>query len=409
MLTVQKFGGSSVADAGKIARAAGIIAGEHNKGSELVVVLSAQGDATDELTEKALEINPDPPKRELDALLSAGEQISVSLMAMQLEKMGLPAVSLTGWQMGLLTDAEHGAARIRAVSTERIRAELDRGRIVIAAGFQGVDKSGDITTLGRGGSDTTAAALAAALHADKCQIYTDVEGVFTADPRKVPGAYRLEEIGYDEMLELSSLGSQVLHNRSVELARRGGVELEVLSSCVARPGTTVTDSAAGAEGGGICGVAADYGAALVRVGPLNGGFDAAGRVFDELGRAKISADMISVSPGGGACSVSFTVAGGDADAARQALEAAGLGRVCIDRRTAKVSVVGAGLPGSPGVAARLLGALCERGISVLAVSTGELKISVLVPAEQADIAAAAIHEKFFGLAARGQDFGLRAE
>lgn len=396
MLTVQKFGGSSVADARKIARVAGIIAGEYNKGNELVVVLSAQGDTTDELTEKALEISPDPPKRELDALLSAGEQISVSLMAMQLEKMGLPAVSLAGWQMGLLTDSGHGSARIRAVSTERIRAELDRGNIVIAAGFQGVDKFDDITTLGRGGSDTTAAALAAALHADKCQIYTDVEGVFTADPRKVPGAYRLEKIGYDEMLELACLGSQVLHNRSVELARRCGVELEVLSSYVARPGTTVTDSASCAETGAAGGVATDYGAALVRVELPSGGFEAAGHVFDELGRAKISADMISLSPGAdGACSVSFTVSGGDADAAQRVLEAEGLGRVCVDRRTAKVSVVGAGLPGSSGAAARLLGALCERGISVLAVSTGELKISVLVPAEQADIAAAAIHEKFF--------------
>ena len=384
MLTVQKFGGSSVADAQKIARVAGIIAGEHNKGSELVVVVSAQGDTTDELTEKALEINPRPPKRELDALLSAGEQVSASLMAMQLEKMGLPAVSLTGWQMGLLTDGSHGAARIRAVSTERIRAELERGRIVIAAGFQGVDSSDDITTLGRGGSDTTAAALAAALHADKCQIYTDVEGVFNADPRKIPGAYRLEEIGYDEMLELSSLGSQVLHNRSVELARHCGVELEVLSSSVPRPGTRVTDSSLVSEKAGITGIAVDYGTALVRVEDAGGGFEAAGRVFGALAREKINVDMISISTGAdGACRVSFTVAGTDAGTARQALESAGFERLCVDQHTAKVSVVGSSLSSSDGVAAKLLAALCSHGIPVFAVSTGELRISVLVPLDQA--------------------------
>lgn len=395
MLTVQKFGGSSVADARKIAHAAGIIAGEHNKGNEIVVVVSAQGDTTDELTEKALEISPSPSKRELDALLASGEQVSASLMAMQLEKMGIPAVSLTGWQMGLLTDGGHGAARIRAVSTSRIRSELERGRIVVAAGFQGVDSFDDITTLGRGGSDTTAAALAAALRADKCQIYTDVEGVFSADPRKVPGAYRLEKIGYDEMLELSSLGSQVLHNRSVELARRFGVELEVLSSGAARPGTTVRDGAAGAENGGVSGVAVDYGTAHVRVEQVRGGAEAAGRVFDALARERINADMISVpTEGDGACGLSFTAAAADVDAARQALEAAGFERVCVNRHTAKVSVVGSGLSSSYGVAAKLLAELYKNGIRVFAVSAGELKISVLVPPEQADTAASILHLLF---------------
>lgn len=255
MLIVQKFGGSSVADSGKIAHVAELVAGEYNQGHELVVVLSAQGDTTDDLLEKALEISPAPPKRELDALLSVGEQVSVSLMAMELEKLGLPALSLTGWQAGIRTDAVHGAARIEAVDAARIRRELDAGKIVIVAGFQGVSGGGDITTLGRGGSDTTAVALAAALGADFCRIYTDVEGVFTADPRKIPAAIKHETIAYDEMLELANLGSQVLHSRSVELAMEHGVELDVLSSYVDAPGTIV-----GRRGGqkpGVTGITAD--------------------------------------------------------------------------------------------------------------------------------------------------------
>ena len=255
MLTVQKFGGSSVADSGRIAHVAELVAGEYNQGNRLVVVLSAQGDTTDELIEKAREINPAPPKRELDALLSVGEQVSVSLMAMELEKRGLPALSLTGWQAGIRTDAVHGTARIEAVDAARIRRELDAGKIVIVAGFQGRSGDGDITTLGRGGSDTTAVALAAALGADFCRIYTDVEGVFTADPRKIPAAIKHENIGYDEMLELAKLGSQVLHSRSVELAMERGVELEVLSSYVDAPGTIVGKR--GADAAGVTGITAD--------------------------------------------------------------------------------------------------------------------------------------------------------
>lgn len=257
MLIVQKFGGSSVADSGRIAHVAGLIAEEYDQGNGLVVVLSAQGDSTDELIAKAREINPAPSQRELDALLSVGEQVSVSLMAMELEKMGLSAVSLTGWQAGIRTDGCHGAARIEAVETERIRAELDAGKIVVVTGFQGVSEAGDTTTLGRGGSDTTAVALAAALGADSCRIYTDVEGVFTADPRRVPHARKHEAIGYDEMLELAKLGSQVLHSRCVELAMERGVELEVLSSYVKRPGTTVGKSAANAQKAAVTGITAD--------------------------------------------------------------------------------------------------------------------------------------------------------
>ena len=243
MLIVQKFGGSSVANAGRVRHVAGIIADNYAEGHDIVVVLSAQGDTTDDLIEKARELNPRPSKREMDVLLSTGEQQSVALMAMALEAMGLPVVSLTGWQVGLETNTTYGSARIVRVSTERIRRELDKRRIVLVAGFQGVDKNDDITTLGRGGSDTTAVAIAAVLHADKCQIYTDVEGVYTADPRKVKGARKLDEITYDEMLELASLGAQVLMNRSVELAKRYGVIIEVLSSMVRKPGTKVKEVA----------------------------------------------------------------------------------------------------------------------------------------------------------------------
>lgn len=242
MLIVEKFGGSSVADAERIRCAARIIEKTRVEGNELVVVLSAQGDTTDKLLEKAREIAPEASGRELDALLSVGEQISVSLMAMQLERMGLPAISLTGWQAGIVTDSAFGEARIKAISARRIRRELNKNKVVIIAGFQGVNSRGEITTLGRGGSDTTAVALAAALNADKCRIYTDVEGVFTADPRRVPSARKYEAISYDDMLELSLLGSQVMHSRSVELAKRCGVELEVLSSYVDRPGTIIGES-----------------------------------------------------------------------------------------------------------------------------------------------------------------------
>ena len=232
---VQKFGGSSVADTERINRVAGIIADTYCDNNDVVVVLSAQGDTTDDLIEKAAELNPHPSKREMDMLLSTGEQISIALMAMALEKMGLPVISLTGWQIGMQTNTDYGSARINKVTCERIRNELDKRRIVIVAGFQGINKYDDITTLGRGGSDTTAVAIAAAMNADLCQIYTDVEGVYTSDPRKVPNARKLEEITYDEMLELASLGAQVLHNRSVEMAKRYSVNLEVLSSFVRKP------------------------------------------------------------------------------------------------------------------------------------------------------------------------------
>ena len=401
MLIVQKFGGSSVADAAKIERVAGIIADTYHAGNEVVVVLSAQGDTTDDLIEKALEINPSPSKREMDVLLTVGEQISVALMAMQLEKMRLPVVSLTGWQIGMSTNSTYGAARIKSVSTERIRRELDKNRIVLVAGFQGVNKYGDVTTLGRGGSDTTAVAIAAVLGADKCQIYTDVDGVYTADPRKVPGAKKLDAITYDEMLELASLGSQVLHNRSVELAKRYRVDLEVLSSYERKPGTKVKEVVKNVERMIISGVAKDAGIARITVVGVPDEPGVAFRVFSVMSRAKINVDIILQSAGkNGSNDISFTVAEADADAAKAALEESaetiGCEAVAVDRAVAKVSVVGAGLMNSPGMAVQMFEALAGVGINIQMISSSEIKLSAVIAEADADRAVAAVHEKYFG-------------
>ena len=241
MLVVQKFGGSSVADAERVMNVARIVTSTYAKGNDVVVVVSAQGDTTDDLIAKAKEINPNASKREMDMLLASGEQISISLLAMAIEKLGYPVVSLLGWQAGFQTNSKYSAARIKRVKAERIAKEIDKKRIVIVAGFQGLNKYDDITTLGRGGSDTSAVAIAASMHADLCQIYTDVEGVYTADPRKIPNARKLDEITYDEMLELATLGAQVLNNRSVEMAKKYNVELEVISSLTQKPGTKVKE------------------------------------------------------------------------------------------------------------------------------------------------------------------------
>ncbi len=401
MLIVQKYGGSSVADAARIERVAGIIADAFRAGNEVVVVLSAQGDTTDDLIAKAREINSDPSRREMDVLLSVGEQISVALMAMQLEKMRLPAVSLTGWQIDMLTNSAHGAARIRSVSTERIRRELDKKRIVLIAGFQGVDKFGDVTTLGRGGSDTTAVAVAAALGADKCQIYTDVDGVYTADPRKVPGARKLDAISYDEMLELASLGSQVLHNRSVELAKRYQVDLEVLSSYERKPGTKVRKVVKNVERMIISGVAKDAKIARITVAGVPYEPGTAFRVFSVMSRAGINVDIVLQSAGrGGKCDISFTVAEDDADTAKNALEKSaesiGCDHIAVDRDVAKVSIVGAGMMNSSGMAVRMFEALAGCNINIQMISSSEIKLSAVIARAEADRAVNAIHEKFFG-------------
>ena len=401
MLIVQKFGGSSVADAAKVRRVAGIIADTYSEDNDVVVVLSAQGDTTDDLIEKAREINPKPSKREMDVLLSTGEQQSVALMAMALESMGLPVVSLTGWQVGLETNTSYGSARIMRVSTERLRRELDKRRIVIVAGFQGHDRNEDITTLGRGGSDTTAVAIAAVLHADKCQIYTDVEGVYTADPRKVPDARKLDEITYDEMLELASLGAQVLMNRSVEMAKRYGVMIEVLSSYVRKPGTKVKEVAKKVEEMKISGIAKDNNVARIAVVGVPDEPGTAFRVFNTMSRSKINVDIILQSYGkNNTNDISFTVPLDDARAAEDALneikESIGFDHVNVDTNVSKVSIVGAGMMSASGIAALMFEALYDAKINIQMISTSEIKVSVLITKDYADQAVQAIHAKFFG-------------
>ena len=401
MLIVQKFGGSSVANAERVRHVAGIIADTYAEGHDVVVVLSAQGDTTDELIEKAREINPRPSKREMDVLLSTGEQQSVALMSMALEAIGLPVVSLTGWQIGMETNATYGAARIIRVSTERLRRELDKRRIVIVAGFQGIDRNEDITTLGRGGTATPAVAIAAVLHADKCQIYTDVEGVYTADPRKVQGARKLNEITYDEMLELASLGAQVLMNRSVELAKRYGVVIEVLSSYVRKPGTKVKEVAKKMEEMKISGIAKDNDVARVAVVGVPDTPGMAFRVFNAMARAKINVDIILQSYGkAGTNDISFTVPIGDAEAAAAALEdvqeAIGFDHISVDTNVCKVSIVGAGMMSASGIAALMFEALYDAKINIQMISTSEIKVSVLIDKAYADQAVQAIHNRFFG-------------
>lgn len=401
MLIVQKFGGSSVADAEKIRRVAGIIADTFCEGHDVVAVLSAQGDTTDELLEKAAELNEKPSKRELDMLLSTGEQASIALMAMALEKLGLPVVSLTGWQIGMLTDSNYGGARIKKVAVERLRRELDKRRIVLVAGFQGINKYDDITTLGRGGSDTSAVAIAAALHADACQIYTDVEGVYTADPRKVEGAKKLDEITYDEMLELASLGAQVLHNRSVEMAKRYSVNLEVRSSYVRAPGTKVKEVVKQVEQMKISGIAKDTNVARIAIEGVPDEPGISFKVFRALAKAKINVDIILQSVGrNNTNDISFTVAKNDLDEAIQIMhdvvDAVGADKVSADGNVAKVSIVGAGMVSSSGIAALMFEALYDAKINIKMISTSEIKVSVLIDAEHADKAVQAIHNKFFG-------------
>ena len=400
-LIVQKFGGSSVANAERILRVAEIITNTYKKGNQVVVVLSAQGDTTDELLEKAAEINPNASKRELDMLLSTGEQVSISLMAMAIEKMGFPVISLAAWQIGMDTTAAYGAARIKKVSGTRIREELDKNKIVLVAGFQGVNKYHDVTTLGRGGSDTTAVALAVALKADLCQIYTDVDGVYTADPRKVPNAKKLDEITFAEMLELASLGAQVLHNRSVEMAKRYNMNLEVLSSFTGAPGTIVKEAVKQVEKTYISGVAQDKNVARVALVGLKDVPGVAYKVFNLLAREKINVDIILQSIGRGESKdISFTVAKDKAELAKQVLEAnrdaLGYDHMDVSTDISKVSVVGGGMVDNPGVAATMFEALYEAHINIRMISTSEIKVSVLINKEDTDRAVAAIHEKFFG-------------
>lgn len=396
---VQKFGGSSVANTERIERVAGIIADTYRAGNDVVVVLSAQGDTTDDLIAKAAEINDKPSKREMDMLLSTGEQISIALCAMALEKMGLPVISLTGWQIGLSTNSDYGNARIKKVKADRIRQELDKHRIVLVAGFQGINKYDDITTLGRGGSDTTAVAIAASMHADLCQIFTDVDGVYTADPRKVKNAHKLEEITYDEMLELASLGAQVLHNRSVEMAKRYDVNLEVLSSFERKPGTKVKEVTK-VEQTKISGIAKDTNVARIAIIGLKDEPGVAFKVFRVLAKHKINVDIILQSIGRHETKdISFTVAKTDLARAEEALkeykDSLEYDHISIADDVAKVSIVGAGMMSASGIAALMFEALYDAKVNINMISTSEIKVSVLVKANEADRAVQAIHDKFF--------------
>ena len=381
-LIVQKFGGSSVANAERIWNVARIVTDTYKNGANVVVVVSAQGDTTDDLIAKAHEIDPNPSKREMDMLLSTGEQISISLLAMAISKLGYPVISLTGRQAGFLTDSNHSKARIKKIDTERLEKELDQRKIVVVAGFQGINRYDDITTLGRGGSDTSAVALAAELKADLCQIYTDVDGVYTADPRLVKNAKKLEEISFDEMLELASCGAQVLHNRSVEMAKKYNVNLEVISSLEDKPGTKIKEVTK-MEKLLIKGVAKDDDIVRISVIGLPDKPGIAFKIFSLLAAKKINVDIILQSVGRtGTKDISFTVPVDSKDAALEVLEEAKdtLGEYTVETDTdvTKVSIVGAGMQSNPGVAAKMFEALYEADINIAMISTSEIKISVLI-------------------------------
>ena len=397
-LIVQKFGGSSVADAARVSNVANRVVETAREGNQVVVVVSAQGDTTDDLIEKAAEINPNASKREMDMLLSSGEQISIALLAMAIEKLHHPVVSLTGWQAGFCTNATPGNARIDRIDTERVHAELDRKNIVVVAGFQGLNKYDDITTLGRGGSDTSAVALAAALNADKCEIYTDVDGVYTADPRIVPDAKKLDEITYDEMLELASLGANVLHNRSVEMAKKYNVKLEVKSSFEKVEGTVVKE-VTDMEKMLIRGVARDNDVARVAIIGVEDTPGIAFKVFSNLAKEGINVDMILQSVGReGTKDIAFTVNKANLQKTLDAIENL-RGTITyqeVNHRDdlSKVSIVGAGMVNNPGVAAKMFEALFDAQINIHMISTSEIKVSVLINLSNADRAVQVIHNKF---------------
>ena len=399
-LVVQKFGGSSVANAEKIFNVANRVIETYDKGNSVVVVVSAMGDTTDDLIEKAMEINPKGSKREMDMLLSTGEQVTISLLSMAIEKLGYPVVSLTGWQIGMKTDSNYSNARIHKVDAERIHNELDKNRIVVVAGFQGINKYDDITTLGRGGSDTTAVAIAAALHADVCEIYTDVDGVYTTDPRICKNAKKLETVSYDEMLELASLGANVLHNRSVEMAKKYNVNLEVKSSFLKIEGTKVKE-ADKVEKMMIKGVARDNDVARIAVIGLENKPGTAFNIFSKLAKEKINVDIILQSIGrNDTKDIAFTVTEGNLDKAIAILnenkDLIGFEKLEHSTDVSKVSIVGAGMVNNPGVASLMFEALYDAGININMISTSEIKVSVLIDQADAEKAVKAIHEKFLG-------------
>ena len=401
MLIVKKFGGTSVGDKQRMYNVANRCIEEYKKGNDVVVVLSAMGKYTDELIRMAHDMDEKPPKREMDMLLTIGEQMSVSLMAMTMHKLGVPAIYLNAFQVTMHTTSSHQNARLKRIDTERIRRELDARRIVIVTGFQGVDKYDDYTTLGRGGSDTTAVALAAALHADACEIYTDVDGVYTADPRKVPNARKLKEITYDEMLDLATSGAGVLHNRSVEMAKKYGVPLVVRSSLNNSEGTVVKEVVT-VERMLISGVALDTDAVRIAVLGLRDVPGVAFKVFDTLARKNINVDVILQSIGrAGTKDISFTVNRDDLDDAVAALEEnqerLGFKELHSERNIAKLSIVGSGMLSNPGVAAKMFESLYNEGVHINMISTSEIRITVLINEKDGVRAMNAVHDAF-GLA-----------
>lgn len=399
MLIVKKFGGTSVANKERIFNVAKRCIEDYQKGNQVVVVLSAMGKQTDVLLQMAEDINPKASKRELDMLLTTGEQTSVALMAMALDSLGVPAVSLNAFQVAMHTTADYGNARLKKIDAQRIRFELDNRRIVVITGFQGISKFDDFTTLGRGGSDTTAVALAAALHADACEIYTDVDGVFTADPRIVSTARKLDEITYDEMLELASLGAGVLHNRSVEMAKKYGVQLVVRSSLNTSEGTVVKEESK-MEKMLVSGVATDKNVVQFAVEGLENKPGVAFKLFQHLANHMVNVDMILQSvEHGGTQDISFTVTEDMEDVAMETLErhsktSLKCEKVTVTKDVAKVSVVGAGMMSNPGVAAKMFEALYDAGINIRQISTSEIRVTVLIDEKFTENAAQAVHEAF---------------
>lgn len=396
MLIVKKFGGTSVADKERIFNVARRCIEDYQKGNDVVVVLSAMGKYTDELIAMAKDINEVPPKREMDMLFTIGEQMSVALMAMAMNKLGVPAISLNAYQVAMHSTSVYGNARIKRIDSERIRHELEQRKIVIITGFQGINKYDDYTTLGRGGSDTTAVALAAALKADACEIYTDVDGVYTADPRKVKSARKLDVVTYDEMLELATLGAGVLHNRSVELAKKFGVQLVVRSSLNKAEGTIVKEGAK-MEKMLVSGVAADTDAARVALVGLKDEPGVAFKLFNQLAKNNINVDMILQSVGRkGTKDITFTVNEDNADEAVEIInnEFSGFESIDVDKHVAKVSIVGAGMQSNAGVAAKMFEALYDENINIRMISTSEIRVTVLINQDNTERAMNAIHDKF---------------
>lgn len=395
---VMKFGGSCIVDANAVKNAARIITGEYEKGNSVVAVVSAQGDTTDRLIRAAGEISQKPPKRELDVLMSAGEQLSVSLLAMAVSELGVSCVTLLGWQAGIVTNSVFGHARIRDIHPERIKKELSKKKIVLVAGFQGVDRKENMTTLGRGGSDTTAVALAAALNAEKCQIYSKIDGIYTADPACVKDAVKLEEIDYDCMQELSFLGVKVLNPRAVELAKKYGVVIEVKSAFQSEKTGTFVKEDAKMEKMLISGVTKMSNVARIFVNDLEDEPGAGYGIFDLLNRSDIQADIITMATGNnGRVDVSFCVSGDEANEAVRLLRESGLyekNDVRCDKNVAKISVVGVGMESHPGVGIAIFEALAGAEINTMMLTSSELRFSVIVKKDEADKAVAAIHERF---------------